>query len=223
MRCQHHLVLALAFVPSFTLTLSRATWATPSRSSPQSSPRATPREASVEAPRRQQFEWGTRIAHRNATVESILCLFEAHGHEFSARNLATTAHRVAKLGSRRRSWGRKDARMRAVAEACRRRASALEPRGLANTAWAFATAGVRAPTFFDAVAAEALMRLGEFNPQELANAVWAFATAGVKAPELFDDIAAALPQLDDLKAQELANPARAFAPRAPARPGCSVR
>jgi len=53
--------------------------------------------------------------------------------------------------------------------------------------WAFATAGIKAPELFDAVAAAALPRLGEFNSQELANTVWAFACAECLAS---DEIAA---------------------------------
>ena len=54
------------------------------------------------------------------------------------------------------------------------------PQALANTAWAFATAGVPAPTLFAAVAKEAEPRLGEVNEQGLSNTAWAFAKAGVQ-------------------------------------------
>ena len=49
---------------------------------------------------------------------------------------------------------------------------------LANTAWAFATAGQKDVSLFAALAIAAQWRLGDFNPQELANTAWAFATAG---------------------------------------------
>eukprot|EP00316_Scyphosphaera_apsteinii_P019076 CAMPEP_0119298496 /NCGR_PEP_ID=MMETSP1333-20130426/673_1 /TAXON_ID=418940 /ORGANISM="Scyphosphaera apsteinii, Strain RCC1455" /LENGTH=49 /DNA_ID= /DNA_START= /DNA_END= /DNA_ORIENTATION= len=48
-------------------------------------------------------------------------------------------------------------------------------------AWAFATAGHKAPTLFQALARVSEGRLAEFNPQNLANMAWAFATAGHKA------------------------------------------
>jgi hypothetical protein len=48
---------------------------------------------------------------------------------------------------------------------------------LANTAWAFATAGHAAPSLFDAIAAEAASRVGEFNPQGLTTTAWSFAVA----------------------------------------------
>jgi hypothetical protein len=46
---------------------------------------------------------------------------------------------------------------------------------LANTAWAFATAGVRAPGLFAALAVHAEQRMGTFSAQALANTAWAFA------------------------------------------------
>jgi hypothetical protein len=58
---------------------------------------------------------------------------------------------------------------------------------LANTAWAFATAGMRAPGLFAAVAVhyeQRCQRMGMFNAQSLANTAWAFAIAGVTAPGL---------------------------------------
>eukprot|EP00634_Sargassococcus_sp_CCMP2135_P012203 CAMPEP_0198647382 /NCGR_PEP_ID=MMETSP1467-20131203/2673_1 /TAXON_ID=1462469 /ORGANISM="unid. sp., Strain CCMP2135" /LENGTH=48 /DNA_ID= /DNA_START= /DNA_END= /DNA_ORIENTATION= len=48
---------------------------------------------------------------------------------------------------------------------------------MANTVWAFATAGVSAQALFEEIAAEAQGRIREFNPQNMANTVWAFATA----------------------------------------------
>eukprot|EP00635_Sarcinochrysidales_sp_CCMP3193_P011307 CAMPEP_0118906728 /NCGR_PEP_ID=MMETSP1166-20130328/10437_1 /TAXON_ID=1104430 /ORGANISM="Chrysoreinhardia sp, Strain CCMP3193" /LENGTH=52 /DNA_ID=CAMNT_0006846063 /DNA_START=1 /DNA_END=155 /DNA_ORIENTATION=- len=52
---------------------------------------------------------------------------------------------------------------------------------MANTVWAFATAGVVEEALFGAIAGAAVNRIGEFKPQEMANTVWAFATAGVAA------------------------------------------
>jgi len=78
--------------------------------------------------------------------------------------------------------------------------------------WAFATAGVKAPRLFDAIAAAALPQLGQFTAQNLANTVWAFATAGEGVPELFEGVAvSALPRLGEFKPQNLANTAWAFA------------
>jgi len=83
---------------------------------------------------------------------------------------------------------------------------------LANTVWAFATAGVEAPQLFEGIAAETGSRLKEFNSQNLANMAWAFATAGVEAPELFEAIAAeAVSRLNEFDSQGLANIAWALA------------
>jgi very-short-patch-repair endonuclease len=84
--------------------------------------------------------------------------------------------------------------------------------GLANTACAFATAGIAAPELFGAIARAAKQSLGEFTAQGLANTAWAFATVGFAAPELFGAIARAAEQrVGDLNAQELASTAWAFA------------
>jgi len=83
---------------------------------------------------------------------------------------------------------------------------------LANSVWAFATAGVAAPQLFEAVAIEASRRIKEFNSQKLANTVWAFATAGVTAPQLFEAVAIeALRKIKKFNSQNLANTAWAFA------------
>jgi len=57
----------------------------------------------------------------------------------------------------------------------------FNPQNLANTAWAFATAGVRAEALFAAVAEAAVgSGLRDFNPQALANTAWAFTAADVQ-------------------------------------------
>ena len=59
--------------------------------------------------------------------------------------------------------------------------------GLANTACALATLGVRQERLVGAIAGRALralLRLEEFNPQEVANTTWALATLGVQQDEL---------------------------------------
>ena len=88
----------------------------------------------------------------------------------------------------------------------------LHPQDLANTAWAFATAGHAAPALFDAIGEEAAGRVRDFKPQELSNAAWAFATAGHAAPALFDAIGReAAGRVRELNAQNLATTAWAFA------------
>ena len=88
----------------------------------------------------------------------------------------------------------------------------FKPQNLANTVWAFVTAGHDAPKLLDAVAAAAVPRLRNFDPQDLAMTVWAYAKAGHKAPALLDAIAAAaVPRLRDFSPQDLAITAWAFA------------
>ena len=54
---------------------------------------------------------------------------------------------------------------------------AFVPQDLANTAWAFATAGLADAVLFSAPTRGAKQRLGEFNLQDLANTACVFATA----------------------------------------------
>ena len=84
--------------------------------------------------------------------------------------------------------GQADARLfAALAQEAERRISDFKPQELANTAWAFATAGHAAPALLDAIATEAVRGdLRDFTPQNLANTAWAFAGADHLAPALFD-------------------------------------
>ena len=95
----------------------------------------------------------------------------------------------------------------------------MKEQNLANTAWAFATAGHASPELFNAISAEAFRRrLGGFNQQDLSNTVWAFATAGHEATELFNAISAEAVRrrLGGFNAQDLSNLAWAFAVFSPA-------
>eukprot|EP00962_Isochrysis_galbana_P001836 scaffold473_cov104-Isochrysis_galbana.AAC.8 len=122
---------------------------------------------------------------------------------WKARHLANTAHALAKLHIRSEGW---KGLWRVLAAASLRGLSKFDPQGLANTAWAFATAGHATPALLDAIAAEAAPRVGEFTEQGLGNTAWAFATAGHAAPALLDAIAAeAAPRVGEFKPQALAN------------------
>jgi len=95
----------------------------------------------------------------------------------------------------------------------------LNPQNLANTAWAFATAGHAAPALFDAIGRESAGRVRELNPQALANTAWAFATAGHAAPALLDAIGReAAGRVRELNPQALTNTAWAFATAGQAAP-----
>ncbi|MEM7519056.1 MAG: hypothetical protein AAF368_19295, partial [Planctomycetota bacterium] len=60
-----------------------------------------------------------------------------------------------------------------IAAEARCRIAEFNAQGMANTVWAFATAGVAAQLLFEAVAAEARNRIAELNAQNMANTVWA--------------------------------------------------
>ena len=129
-----------------------------------------------------------------------------------ARELSNVAHGLAKC----RLVGLDvdvDALFAAVAEAAVREGmGSFKPQELANTAWAYAAAGHRAPALLDALAAAAVPRLHSFKPQDISSTAWAFAKAGHAALVLLDAIAAtAVPRLHEFNPQELANTAGAFA------------
>ena len=70
----------------------------------------------------------------------------------------------------------------------------LKPQGLANTAWAFATADHHDASLFSTLGAAAEQRICDFNPQSLGNTAWAFAKARQNDASLFAALAAAAKQ-----------------------------
>ena len=88
----------------------------------------------------------------------------------------------------------------------------LPPQGLANTAYAFAIAGLREEGLLAAVAEEALPRVREFSPQALAITAFAYATLRTAAPELMDAIGRrCVREAGNFTPQEIANTLWAFA------------
>ena len=73
----------------------------------------------------------------------------------------------------------------ALATAAERRMGELSSQELANTAWAFATAGQEDASLFAASATAAQQRMSNFSPQGLCSTAWAFATAGQMDASLF--------------------------------------
>ncbi|KAJ1453336.1 hypothetical protein M885DRAFT_619082, partial [Pelagophyceae sp. CCMP2097] len=105
--------------------------------------------------------------------------------QWGSRELANTCWGIAKIGN-----FEAPALFEAVAAEALKKMATFDPQNLANTVWAYATAGVAAPALFEAVAVESSKKIATFNPQDLANTVWAYATAGVAAPALFEAVAA---------------------------------
>jgi len=149
-----------------------------------------------------RFDNGARlIALREQTKERV--------QEFGAQAVSTTSHAIAKLNLRGTAWG---SLWKEIERAALARRSEFEPQHLANTAWAFATAGRATHALMDEVAEESTGRVREFKPQELANTAWAFATAGHAAPALFDAIGKeSAGRVREFVPQALANTAWAFA------------
>ena len=101
-----------------------------------------------------------------------------------ARQLSNVAHGAAKCRLMELRV-ETSALLATVAEAAVPRLRDFTSQGLANTVWAFATAGHAAPELLDAIAAVMAQRLREFSHQELANTAWAFAVADHLAPAHF--------------------------------------
>merc|ERR1712216_636141 len=71
---------------------------------------------------------------------------------------------------------------------------AVDPKDVAKTAWAFATAGRKDSSLFAALATAVEHHMGgiwALDPLEVAKTAWAFATAGRKASSLFAALAVA--------------------------------
>ena len=132
--------------------------------------------------------------------------------ELDARQVANVAHAFAK--SRLVGGGPYQGVWVALEEMARRRLGGFDAQQLSNTAWAFATAGFKAPDLFDIISAEVVRRgLDDFNEQDLSNTAWAFAKVGREAPALFDIISGEVVRrgLGDSNARDLSNTAWAFA------------
>lgn len=127
-------------------------------------------------------------------------------------HLATCWHHLSKLASHGRGRGAEQrwlARHKSELAPLRDHTFAMlpifEPRGLSNTCYALAVAGLKDAQLMTALAEAAMPRLGEFKPQAMANTAWAYATAKHASPSLFDALAeAAIPRLGEFKPQDMA-------------------
>ena len=133
------------------------------------------------ARRRSERQWLAGAGERLAPLhEQTLHALPA----FQPRALANTAHGMATIETKTR-WRAGPRMWRELAEGSEEGVGEFNPQGLANTAWAYATAGHAAPALLEAIAAEAAGRVGEFNPQDLAITAWAYAVLDVRADALF--------------------------------------
>ena len=84
------------------------------------------------------------------------------------------------------------------------RPDAFKPQEIANTTWAFATAGQSDAALFRALARRAERCVGHFNAQDLANTAWVFAKAGQFDAQLVRALAgAAVHCIGDFNALDL--------------------
>ena len=81
----------------------------------------------------------------------------------------------------------------ALAIAAEHRMCNFISQGLANAAWAFATANQSDASLFAALATAAERRMSDFNSQDLANAAWAFARASQGDVSIFAALATVPP------------------------------
>jgi hypothetical protein len=86
------------------------------------------------------------------------------------------------------------------------------PQYIANTAWAFATLNIPAPSLFKKIDERASLLIKNGKPQNIANTAWAFAALSYDAPALFAAIDSRSEYiLDSDNDQNTANTALAFA------------
>ena len=106
-------------------------------------------------------------------ADGVVGTLNAQG-QFAPRELTNVAYAFATLKGDPQTI---DTVLTAIARAAVPQARVFNPRDVANTVWAFATAGVKAPELFDALTEPAVAQAAHFNGQDLGNTVWAFATA----------------------------------------------
>ena len=94
--------------------------------------------------------------------------------KLGARELANIVYGAARNG--REKW--MGTMFMVLARAAEQQVGDFNAQGLANTAWAFATAGQSDALLFMMLARAAERSVGDLSAQELANTAWAFATAG---------------------------------------------
>ncbi|KAG8469346.1 hypothetical protein KFE25_007864 [Diacronema lutheri] len=148
--------------------------------------------------------------HRDA-LERLHASMHARLRDFGARELANTAYACACLPSDPAL-----ALMRSVRERAPALSADFKPQELANIAWGFAKAGLRAPPLFEMVERESVRQLRNFKPIELASLAWAFARDGTgklsSSDALFEGIAReAEARIDEFNVRSLFNLAWAFA------------
>ena len=102
----------------------------------------------------------------------------------SCGGIAAAVHRVQPAGPRKHGVGVREGRPLGARAALRHRGGdgearvrEMNPQDLANTAWAYTTAGHAALALLDAIAVDAARRVGEFNPHYLTITAWAYAAA----------------------------------------------
>ena len=142
-----------------------------------------------------------------ATFESARCATIRLLPSVGARELSNVAHGLASVGLS--SSGKWEPLWAAIEGAvCQDHLHDLSSQGLANSIWAFATAGHASTPFYEVTGAKVIEEIEEFSPQGIANTAWAFATAGVKSrgcEDLFTAISREMMRRDicDFKPQEL--------------------
>jgi len=88
----------------------------------------------------------------------------------------------------------------------------VDAQSLANTAWAFATLGIRDDNLLRILANMSFEIIDSFNFQNLANTAWAFATLGIRDDNLLRMLAyKSIQIINNFNSQDLSNTAWAFA------------
>eukprot|EP00899_Mesostigma_viride_P016496 jgi/Mesvir1/24848/Mv22084-RA.1 len=129
----------------------------------------------------------TRVGAFKQLLEAIWAELRERPGSFGPREVANLAHGLAKLAKLDKVEAAVTRGLDTLeGEILRRGLSCFNPQHIANTLWAYATAGRGSRRLYSAVQALILSRgLASFKPQEIANTAWAFATSGYSDPALF--------------------------------------
>jgi hypothetical protein len=112
---------------------------------------------------------------RGTNGDGLLALVELHGERFGPIHASAAMQQAARLSAHARV-ALKD--IRKLVEVALRLVQGMQPRQLANTAWALAKLGHADAVFMDELVAVATPQLGSFKAQEVAMTRWALTTLG---------------------------------------------
>lgn len=130
-------------------------------------------------------------------------------------NIVTALHRIAKQDDAQEALDDPFFKVLSASMLSVVQDGAADPRGLANTSWAFASLLVMDSPLLTAISRAALTKCSEFHGQSISNTAWSMARLCLADGPLRAAIAQqAIRRISDLDSQDLSNTAWSFAPLA---------